>query len=104
MSAANLAALARGASDRFGAEAPEFLRLCGAGDADSAALAAHELSGDGFIAPSSRRWMEAHLRNGRAPVFRQRFDQPLPLKLDRAPGRYYDISGKGLACGGGRPI
>lgn len=87
LSAPGLAGLASYAAGRFGAEAPEFLRLYGAGDDDSAALAAHELSGDDFIALSTWRWMEAHLRTGRAPVFRYRFDQPMPLTPDVVAGR-----------------
>jgi para-nitrobenzyl esterase len=79
-SAPGLAGLASYAADRFGAEAPEFLRLFAAEDDASAALAAHEFSGDDLIALSTWRWMEAHLRTGRATVFRYRFDQPMPPK------------------------
>ncbi|MFZ5495552.1 MAG: hypothetical protein ACOZE5_09500 [Verrucomicrobiota bacterium] len=79
-SAPGLAGLASYAAGRFGAEAPEFLRLFAAEDDASAALAAHEFSGDDLIALSTWRWMEAHLRTGRATVFRYRFDQPMPPK------------------------
>jgi len=87
LSAVDLAGLARYAADRFGTEAPEFLRLFGASDDASAALAAHELSGDDFIALSTWRWAEAHLRTGRAPVYRYRFDQPMPPTSDALRSR-----------------
>ncbi len=83
---ANLPELARYAARRFGTGAPEFLRLFGAKDNASAALAAHELSGDDFIALSTWWWIEAHLRTGRAPVFRYRFDQTMPLASDAPAG------------------
>lgn len=86
LSAPGLAGLASYAAGRFGAEAPEFLRLFAAEDDASAARAAHELSGDDLIALSTWRWMEAHLRTGRAPVFRYRFDQPMPPKPGATTG------------------
>jgi len=87
LSAVDFAGLARHAAGRFGAGAPEFLRLFAAKDNASAALAAHELAGDDFIALSTWRWMEAHLRTGRVPVFRYRLDQPMPQTPDAPAGR-----------------
>ncbi len=86
LSVATLPELTRYAVGRFGAAAPEFLRLFGANDDASAALAAHELSGADFIALSTWRWMEAHLRTGHAPVYRYRFDQPMPQTPDAPAG------------------
>jgi para-nitrobenzyl esterase len=81
--AANYDALARA---RFGARAGEFLRLYPATTDAEARRAAQDLAGDDFIAHDTWKWIEAHLRTGRSPLFRYEFDQTLPLPEDAPPG------------------
>lgn len=74
------------AKARFGAAAPEFLKVYAATTDAEAERAASDLGGDEFIGYSTWKWLELHRATGGAPVYRYRFDQPLPLAPDAAPG------------------
>ena len=80
---ANLAAHAR---TRFGAEADTFLQVYAATTDAEARRAAQDFGGDRFMAYSTWKWLELHLKTGRSPVYRYRFDQTLPRPADAAPG------------------
>lgn len=74
-----------GARKLYGARADTILKLYPAATAAQARRSAQDLAGDRFIGYSTWKWMEQQLKTGKAPVFRYRFDQTLPLPPDAAP-------------------
>jgi para-nitrobenzyl esterase len=47
---------------------------------------AQDLAGDRFIGYSTWKWLEMQLKTGKAPVFRYRFEETLPLATDAPAG------------------
>jgi para-nitrobenzyl esterase len=74
----------------FGDQADQALALYPGGTEDEVKRSGTALSGDGFIAHSTWRWMDLHRRTGDSPVYFYYFDQPRPLKRDAAPGATVD--------------
>ncbi|MCX6626211.1 MAG: carboxylesterase family protein [Candidatus Solibacter sp.] len=70
----------------YGANAEGILKVYPAGTAAQTKRSAQDLAGDRFIGYSTWKWMEQHLKTGKAPVFRYRFEQTLPLLADAGPG------------------
>src|ERR1035437_9432560 len=70
----------------YGDRADSILKLYPAATAAQAKRSAQDLAGDRFIAYGTWKWMEMHLKTGKAPVFRYRFEQTLPLAADAPPG------------------
>jgi para-nitrobenzyl esterase len=68
----------------YGAHAETILKLYPATTAAQAKRSAQDLAGDRFIAYGTWKWMELHLKTGKAPVYRYRFEQTLPLPADAA--------------------
>ncbi|HVX66699.1 MAG TPA: carboxylesterase family protein [Bryobacteraceae bacterium] len=68
------------AKQKFGDRAAEFLKVYAAATDAEAKRAAADFAGDQFIAYGTWRWIDAHAKTGRAPVYRYRFDQTLPLE------------------------
>ncbi len=66
----------------YGTNAPAVLKLYPAQTPEEAKRSAQDLAGDRFIAYGTWKWIDLHLKTGRAPVFRYRFDQTLPLAAD----------------------
>jgi para-nitrobenzyl esterase len=73
--AGNYAARARA---QFGDQAAAFLKVYAAGTDAEAKRAAADFAGDQFIAFSTWKWIDAHLKTGTAPVYRYHFEQTLP--------------------------
>jgi para-nitrobenzyl esterase len=71
---------------KFGSKADAFLKLYPATTDAQAKRAAQDYAGDDFIAFSTWRWLDLHVKTGKSPVFRYEFDQTLPLALDAKPG------------------
>ncbi len=74
-----------GARKLYGEHAETILKLYPAATAAQAKRSAQDLAGDRFIGYATWKWMEQQLKTGKAPVFRYRFDQTLPLAADAAP-------------------
>ena len=75
------------ARNRFGAHADEFLKLYSATTDAEAKRAAADYAGDRFIAYGTWKWIDLHLQTGGdSPVFRYKFEQPLPLSKKAKPG------------------
>jgi para-nitrobenzyl esterase len=74
----------------FGDQAEQALALYPGGTEDEVKRSGTALSGDGFIAHSTWRWMDLHRRTGKSPVYFYYFDQPRPPKRDAAPGATVD--------------
>jgi para-nitrobenzyl esterase len=74
--AANYAARAR---TQFGDKADDFLKVYAASIDAEAKRAAADFAGDQFIAYGTWKWLDTHVRTGRAPVYRYKFEQTLPL-------------------------
>jgi para-nitrobenzyl esterase len=66
------------AEKEFGPQAEEFLELYTANSNAEALRSLEDFAGDGFIAFSTWKWMEAQKATGKQPVYRYRFDQSLP--------------------------
>jgi para-nitrobenzyl esterase len=66
------------ATARFGAKAPDFLKVYAASNDAEALRAAEDFAGDAFIAYSTWEWLEAQVKTGNAPVYRYRFDLGSP--------------------------
>jgi para-nitrobenzyl esterase len=66
------------AEKEFGPQAEEFLELYPANSNAEALRSLEDFAGDGFIAFSTWKWMEAQKATGKQPVYRYRFDQSLP--------------------------
>ena len=71
---------------RFGADAPEFLKLYPAENDATARRAAQDWASDEERDFGMWQWLEAHLITGGSPVYRYEFDQTLPLPADAPPG------------------
>ncbi|MEP6897630.1 MAG: carboxylesterase family protein [Rhodanobacter sp.] len=74
----------------FGERAEQALALYPGRTEDEVKRSGTELSGDGFIAHSTWRWMDLHRRTGGSPVYFYYFDQPRPLKRNAAPAAVVD--------------
>ena len=70
----------------YGGKADDVLKLYPTGDASRVKRSAQDLAGDRFIGYSTWKWMEVHLKTGKAAVYRYRFDQTLPLAEGEAAG------------------
>jgi para-nitrobenzyl esterase len=70
----------------YGEKAEGLLKVYPATTAAEAKRSAQDLAGDRFIAFGTWKWLETHLKTGKAPVYRYRFEQTLPLGADAAPG------------------
>jgi para-nitrobenzyl esterase len=66
------------AISRFGAKAPDFVKVYAASNDAGALRAAEDFSGDDFIAYATWEWIEAQVKTGNAPVYRYRFDLGSP--------------------------
>ena len=75
----------------FGDKAGEFLRLYPTDTADHVLRSAQDFAGDRFIAFSTWEWLESQGKTGKQPVYRYRFDLPLPSSNPQAPqlGAYH---------------
>jgi para-nitrobenzyl esterase len=85
------AAMYKAAAEKeFGARAPEFLKLYpGRTDAE-ARRSLQDFNGDGFIAWSTWKWLEAQKTSGKQAVYRYRFDLSLPAgDRDEGLGAYH---------------
>ncbi|HEY0198764.1 MAG TPA: carboxylesterase family protein [Rhodanobacter sp.] len=74
----------------FGDQVDQALALYPGSTEDEVKRSGTALSGDGFIAHSTWRWMDLHRRTGGSPVYFYYFDQPRPLKRNAAPGASAD--------------
>lgn len=74
------------AAAKFGDRAEAFLKAYAATTDAEADRAARDFGGDQFIALGTWNWLELHRRTSAQPVWRYRFEQPLPLAKDAAPG------------------
>jgi para-nitrobenzyl esterase len=74
----------------FGAKAEQALALYPGRTEEEVKRSGTALSGDGFIAHSTWRWMDLHRHTGGSPVYFYYFDQPRPLKRGAAPGATVD--------------
>ena len=63
----------------FGDKAPAAAKVYAASSDDEALAAAGDLANDTFIVYSTWKWIEMQVATGRAPVYRFRFDRPVPL-------------------------
>ncbi len=76
------------ALEQYGADANELLSAFpGRSDAE-AVRSADAYTTDQFIALGAWQWVEAHAANGRAPVYRYRFDLPAPASEVHPEGKY----------------
>lgn len=75
------------ARKRFGDEAGEFLKLYPASTDEEALLSAEQLSGDDFIAFSTWKWLNLHLKTGKSTVYAYRFDQVPATKPGAMAGK-----------------
>jgi para-nitrobenzyl esterase len=69
----------------YGDKAEGILKLYPAETSGQARRSAQDLAGDRFIGFSTWKWLEMQLKTGKAPVYRYRFEQTLPLTADAAP-------------------
>jgi para-nitrobenzyl esterase len=67
------------ANTLYGDQAPKFLAAYPASTDAEALASAGDLAGDRFIAFSTWRWMEAHVKTGAAPTYRYFFTLAAPL-------------------------
>src|ERR1019366_148997 len=67
----------------YGDAAGDILRLYPARTDEEAVRSAGDLAGGRFIAFSTWKWIEGHLRTGGSPVYRYSFDRAVPVE----PGR-----------------
>ncbi len=75
------------AKNRFGDKADEFLKLYPAATDAEAKRAAADFVGDRSIAFGTWKWIDLHLQTtGDYPIYRYKFEQPLPLAKDAKPG------------------
>jgi len=68
----------------FGAEAPAVLELFPGGTAEEIETSAHDLASALFITYSTWKWIDMQVRTG-VPVYRYRFDQPIPPEPGKRP-------------------
>ncbi|MGB7760593.1 MAG: carboxylesterase family protein [Bryobacteraceae bacterium] len=64
---------------RFGDKAGEAAKVYAASTDEEALVAAGDFASDTFIVYSTWKWIEMHAATGQAPVYRFRFDRPVPL-------------------------
>jgi para-nitrobenzyl esterase len=74
------------AREQFGANADEFLKLYPAETDAEAKRSAQDYAGDQFIAFATWKWIELQHETAKAPVYRYRFDNTLPLPADAPAG------------------
>jgi para-nitrobenzyl esterase len=74
------------ARTQFGDKAPAFLKVYAAGTDAEAKRAAGDFAGDQFIAWGTWKWLDVHVKTGKAPVYRYHFEQTLPLAADAPAG------------------
>jgi len=77
---------------RFGDKAGAAAKVYAASTDEEALASAGDLASDGFIVYSTWKWIEMQAATGQAPVYRYRFDRPVPL-----PEGTPDPGVKGLA-------
>lgn len=78
------------ASDEFGENAGEFLRLYPSDTEEKASRSGAEFAADRFIVFSTWAWLEAQAATGRQPVFRYRFDRAPPTDFyGKARGSFH---------------
>jgi para-nitrobenzyl esterase len=66
------------AISRFGAKAPDFLKVYSASNDAEALRVSEDFAGDAFIAYATWEWLEGQVKTGNAPVYRYRFDLGSP--------------------------
>ena len=66
------------AISRFGARAPDFLKVYAASNDAEALRVSEDFAGDDFIAYATWEWLEAQVKTGDAPVYRYHFDLGSP--------------------------
>ncbi len=66
----------------YGDHAESLLKFYPAETDAQAKRSAQDLAGDRFIGYSTWKWLEMQLKTGKAPVYRYRFEQTLPLAPD----------------------
>jgi para-nitrobenzyl esterase len=66
-------------SSRFGDKADSAAKVYGASTDEETLAAAGDLANDTFIVYSTWKWIEMQAATGHAPVYRFRFDRPVPL-------------------------
>ncbi|HEY4355820.1 MAG TPA: carboxylesterase family protein [Acidobacteriaceae bacterium] len=76
------------AAEHYGDHAKEFLAAFPADNDDQAVRSADDLTTAGFIALGAWKWAEADAKDGRAPVYRYRFDRPAPPEENHPQGKY----------------
>ena len=64
--------------DLYGDKADEVLKLYPAGNAEVTEQSATDLAGDRFIAYSTWKWFDLHVKNSNQPVYRYFFSRPRP--------------------------
>jgi carboxylesterase type B len=64
---------------QFGDKAGAAAKVYAASNDDEAVASAGDLAGDTFIAYSTWKWIEMEAATGQEPVYRFRFDRPVPL-------------------------
>jgi para-nitrobenzyl esterase len=74
------------AKAEFGTNAAAFLKVYSATNDAEAKRAAQDYAGDKFIAYGTWKWIELQLKTGGSPVYRYKFEQPLPLADNARPG------------------
>jgi para-nitrobenzyl esterase len=74
------------ARKRFGDNADTFLKLYSATTDAEAKRAAADYAGDRFIAYGTWKWLDLQLATGDSPVYRYKFEEPLPLARNAKPG------------------
>ncbi len=70
----------------YGERAEGLLKVYPAETAAQAKRSAQDLAGDRFIGFPTWKWLEMQLKTGKAPVYRYRFEQTLPLAADAPAG------------------
>jgi para-nitrobenzyl esterase len=66
------------AISRFGAKAPDFLKVYAASNDAEALRVSQDFAGDDFIAFATWEWLEAQVKTGNGPVYRYHFDLGSP--------------------------
>ena len=70
----------------YGDRAQGLLKVYPAETDGQAKRSAQDLAGDRFIGYPTWKWLEMQLKTGKAPVYRYRFEQTLPLAADAPAG------------------
>lgn len=69
----------------FGADAPAVRKLFPGDTPEQIETSAHDLASALFITYSTWKWIELQAETGDAPVYRYRFDQPIPQEPGKKP-------------------